>query len=441
MNNNRNLMAKIFNILLSKFKYFLSFYFVIQILLLFRFPIQYTSDSGYYFKLAQDCISQSGMYPLPQHLFEDYIVAPFYVNIITLLLFVFNSSLTIGIFNILLNTLQIFLLYKITALIINKNAALVSVVMYILYLNNLGLVLFNLTELLFTVVISCSLYFYLKKTSWFMLLTGIFCGISIAVRPLGWALVISFMLISIYKIYKKEVKYSVLLYLLIGLFSIIMLFGSITNLSFGKFVYTSDNGPLNILMGANDHANGGYYEKVFEKGELGYLEHPEKLTFNQKQEFWMNQAVSWISAHPVKWIMLFPKKLFNMFAWDDIAVSKLVFNNFNLFNFLKALKENIPVDSIFGGYSIIPIMFWGMLILYHHLIYYFIIIFFIFGLIKFRKIVFNNIDFNLLLIFMVVGISMTLIAVGDPRYKYPYMFIIFIFNSLFISKYLIAKEK
>jgi hypothetical protein len=281
----------------------------------------------------------------------------------------------------------------------------------------------------------------LQKTSWSWLLAGIFCGVSIAVRPLGWALVISFSVIIIYKIYKKDIHFSGLLYLLIGLVSIVLLFGSITNLSFGKFVYTSDNGPLNILMGANDHANGGYYENVFEKGEAGYLEHPEKLTFDQKQEFWMTQAVSWISAHPVKWIVLFPKKLFNMFAWDDISVSKLVFNNFTLLNFLKALKEHIPLSNILGGFIGIQIIIWALLILYHHLFYYFILFFFIFGLIKFRKIVFHNPDFNMLLLFITIGIIITLIAVGDPRYKYPYMFIIFIFNSLFISMYFIVKEK
>jgi hypothetical protein len=434
-------MSKIINFLISNFKYILALYFIIQLSLLFKFPIHYTSDSGYYFKLAQDCISQRSIYPLPQHLFEDYIVAPLYINIITFLLSILNSSLTIGIFNIVLNALQIFILYKLTTIIINQKAAIISVIMYMLYLNNLGLELLNLTELLFTVAISFSIYFYLNKKSLSWLLVGIFCGIAIAVRPLGWALVISFLITIIYKIYKKEAHFSGLLYLLIGLFSIILLFGSITILSSGKFIYTSDNGPLNILMGANDHANGGYYENVFEKGEAGYLEHSETLTVDQKQEFWMHQAVSWISVHPVKWIMLFPRKLFNMFAWDDISVSKLVFNNFTLFNFLKALKEHIPLVNILGGFSSTQIIIWALLILYHHLIYYFILFFFIFGLIKFRKMVFNNPDFNMLLLFITIGIIMTLIAVGAPRYKYPYMFIIFIFNSLFISKYLIAKEK
>ena len=197
-------MSKIINFLISNFKYILVLYFLIQLSLLFKFPIHYTSDSGYYFKLAQDCISQRGIYPLPQHLFEDFIVAPLYVNIIAFLLIIFNSSLTIGIFNIVLNTLQIFLLYKITALIINKNAALISVLMYILYLNNLGLILLNLTELLFTVIVSGSIYFYFKKTSWSWFISGIFGGMSIAIRPFGWALVISFLVIIIYEIYKKK---------------------------------------------------------------------------------------------------------------------------------------------------------------------------------------------------------------------------------------------
>src|ERR1035437_10531724 len=124
-------MSKFINILLSNFKYILSLYFIVQISLLFNFPLHYTSDSGYYFKLAQDCISQGSIYPLPQHLFEDYIVAPLYVNLIALLLTGFNCSFTIGVFNIILNALQIFLLYKITTIIIDQKAARISVILYI----------------------------------------------------------------------------------------------------------------------------------------------------------------------------------------------------------------------------------------------------------------------------------------------------------------------
>jgi hypothetical protein len=40
-----------------------------------------------------------------------------------------------------------------------------------------------------------------------------------------------------------------------------------------------------------------------------------------------------------------------------------------------------------------------------------------------------------------MGIIMTIAAIGDPRFKYPYMFIIFIFNSLFISMHLTEKEE
>lgn len=124
-----------------------------------------------------------------------------------------------------------------------------------------------------------------------------------------------------------------------------------------------------------------------------------------------------------------------------ISPLKLVFNNFNLYNFLKALKEHVPLGNILGGFSSFQIIIWTFLIIYHHLIYYFILFFFIFGLIKYRTIVFSNPDLNMLLLFVTIGIIITLVAVGDPRYKYPYMFIIFIFNSIFISKYLIAKEK
>ena len=129
-----------------------------------------------------------------------------------------------------------------------------------------------------------------------------------------------------------------------------------------------------------------------------------------------------------------------IYAWDDISVSHLVFNNFNLLNFLKAVKEHVPMDITFSGYSNIQIFSWALLQLIHHLFYYFILFFFIFGIIKYRIKVFTNINFNLLLLFMSIGIMMTLVAVGAPRYKYPYMFIFFIFNSLFISLHISKKE-
>ncbi|MDR3609094.1 MAG: glycosyltransferase family 39 protein [Ignavibacteriaceae bacterium] len=433
-------MAKAINFLLSKFKYVLLLYFIIQIIFLFKFPLIYTSDSGYYFKLAQDCISHHGFYPLPQHLFEDYIVAPLYVNFIIILLLIFNSSFTIGIFNIVLNAIQIFLLYKITTIIIDEKAARISVILYILYLNNLGLVMLNLTELFFTVIVSGGLYFFLKQKSRSLFIAGIFCGLSIAIRPIGWALVLSFLTIETYRVYKKEVRFRGVSYLIAGLFIIVLLFGSISKLYFGEFIYTSNNGPLNILMGANDNANGGFYAKVFDKGQPGYIEHPENLTYYQKQEFWKNNAGSWITAHPLKWVMLFPKKLLNMFAWDDVSVSKIVFNNFNLYNFLKAVKEHVPMGIAFAGFSTIEIFIWGTLQVYHHLFYFFILFFFIFGIIKYRFKVFSNSDFNLLLLFLLIGIMMTIATIGDPRFKYPYMFIIFIFNSLFISNYFLVKE-
>jgi hypothetical protein len=352
----------------------------------------------------------------------------------------FNSSIIIGIFNIVLNSLQIILLYKITDSIINERAAKISVILYILYLNNIGLILLNLTELFFTVTVSAGIYFYLKQKTWAWILTGIFCGLSIAIRPLGWALVLSLSAILIYKIYKKDIGISAIVNLFAGLVGIILIFGYTSKVNFGEFVYTSNNGPLNMLMGANENANGGYYEKVFEKGASGYIEHPERLAYYQKEQYWQTKAYSWISAHPVKWIMLLPKKLFLIYAWDDIAISPLVFDNYNLLDFLKGIKEHIPMGTSFHQYSTLKIIIWGLLQIYQHLFYFFILFLFIFGIIKYRKNIFKNTNYNLLLLFSFVGIMLTLAAVGAPRYKYPYMFIIFIFNSLFISMYLSEKE-
>ncbi|MCZ7613406.1 MAG: hypothetical protein M5T52_07685 [Ignavibacteriaceae bacterium] len=68
----------------------------------------------------------------------------------------------------------------------------------------MALILQNYSELFFLLLISASIYFYLHKNSVSMVLSGIFLGASIAVRPLGWALLATFVLLHIYKIIKTK---------------------------------------------------------------------------------------------------------------------------------------------------------------------------------------------------------------------------------------------
>ena len=137
-------MKKLIKFLASKIKYIIFIYVLIQIVLILTINTNYRSDALYYYKLAQECIEQNEFYPARQHLYEDYIVAPLYINTLVLVLKVYNSTITISLFNLVVIILQIMFLYKITKQIFYEDIAQLTVLLFILYLKHYWL---NASEL------------------------------------------------------------------------------------------------------------------------------------------------------------------------------------------------------------------------------------------------------------------------------------------------------
>ncbi len=178
-----------------------------------------------------------------------------------------------------------------------------TVLLFILYLNTIGLVLQNYTELFFLLLISASIYFYLLNKNVYLILSGIFLGGAIAVRPSGWALLLAFISIQIFTSIKKKKLLFKFFHIYSGTLVFIILFGGFTYSHFGKFEFTSTTGPVNLLLGANDDATGGFNSTVFEKGKAGYIEYLDSLTYIQKGEFYQEQAVKWIERKSGKMVV------------------------------------------------------------------------------------------------------------------------------------------
>ena len=426
-------LDKFISFLSDNIKYIFFFYVLAQCALLFRFPVQYVSDSAYYWKLAHDCINAHGFYPLSQQIFDDLIIAPLYVNVIILLLKIYNSTLSIGLYNIILNSLQLLILFKIVNSLFNKKTAVIASLLYMLSLNNLGMVAVNITELSYTTLLLLSIYFYIKVGRLNLLAAGLICGASIAVRPLGWALFASYIITLLITRPKGKLICN-LSCVTLGLAAFIIVFGSLMKLSSGYFIYTSSTGPINMLMSANDNASGGFFPIQSDyKGGPGYIPGGDTLTFRQKHDIMAGRAVSWVKDHPVKWFSLIPIKILLLFRWDDISVSRILSPDFNYQTFLKLIKHDPTVTQ---KYPVSFLAFWALLLALHHLFYFAGLTFFIYGLIKFRKEIYMNSFLQMLLIYSVIGIAMTMVADADVRFKYPYMFALFICNAFFITEYL-----
>ncbi len=208
-------MKKLIHLLTLKIKYIVIIYAAIQLVLIFTSEIAYNSDALYYYNLAQKCIDQNVFYPAQQNLNDDYIVAPLYINLTFLVLKSYNSTVAIGLFNLIVILLQIYVLYKITQKLFSEDVARITILLFILYLNTIGLMLQNYTELFFLLLVSSSIYFFILQKSKYLVLSGILTGCAIAVRPVGWALLVAFLTIQFLFIYKNKTnKPEFFLYLL-----------------------------------------------------------------------------------------------------------------------------------------------------------------------------------------------------------------------------------
>ncbi len=434
-------LEKTFSFFQKNLKTFLLFYLAVQLAYLAFFPLKFQSDSLYYFKLAQDCLRLHTFYPAPMHLYEDYITAPLYVNILVVLLRIYNSEITIGLFNVVLNFTQLLLVYKITENIFGKECGKLSVIIYIFYLSTLGMILFNLTEFLFNVLILASVYFYLQKGKYSIFISGIFAAASVGVRPLGWALLAAYLVNFLFAGENIKFKLKEGGILIAGALLFISSFGLFTYSNFGRFIFTSTNGPVNLLIGANDDATGAYNDKVFREGNAGYIFQPETKTYIQKENFWFVKAAGWIAAHPIKYISLFPLKLIHIFIWDDFTVSRLLnFTDWNLYRVMKNIfvqKEAVP---LLGDKPLILKFSYFFLLIIHHLYYFLIMILFLLTISKNIKKIFNTNSLRILFLFIIFGISIHLLTFGDARFKYPYIITMMIFIPSIIYQRIITPK-
>lgn len=401
-------------------------------MLILFLPIEYRSDSHRYFNLAQDCLQANSFYPASQHLYSHYILAPLFINILLLLLNISNSVFIISIFNLLLNSLQLFLIYKISLKIFNKNVAAITVLLYIFYLNNLGFLVSNLSELLFGVLVLAALIFYTRKGNLNFLICGLFIGASICVKPVGYTLLLAFILFFIYSKVKLNKTYPVI-WLISGVITFISVFGLFNHLHFGRFIFTASTGPINILMGASDNATGGYKDEVFKLGNEGYLANGDSMTYSEKNDFYTGKSLDWITSNPLRWLGLMPLKLVHTFIWDDITVSYLL--GTGDWDFAKIVKY-LWIDKSFK--NILPDASLTKKIIFFtvegiHLIYYYILIALtIIGIIIYKKNILKSEIIPIIILYVLLGIVMILIVVGNVRFKYPYVIILLPFAANYI---------
>ncbi len=432
-------MSKILNYFISHFKTLIIIYILIQILFLI-FSISYIENDipkyYQYYEIAQNCLSKGTIYPAPMNLYDDFIIAPLYINLIIVVISIYHSVISIGILNIILNILQLYFLYKISKKVFNESVAKITSILYMFYLNSLGMIILDLTEMFFGVLVLSSIYFYLKTEKKYIFISGLLAAASLGVRPIGWALLISIMVIEFYNWINNKIVPKKLLLYLTGVSFFILIFGAITYYNFNYFIFTSVTGGYNLLIGANDLANGGYNDHVFEKGNLGYIPDTAKKTFVEKDKIWRNESIDWINKNKLKWIGFMPLKIIHTYIWDDITLNHILkMPNLNFAAFVKYIIKGRSISNIFHGYSTIRIILYFILEALNLLYYYALLLLIFIGVKSVSKAKMWNPNLLILVVFFFLGLIITMIIFGGARYKYPYIILLLPFAAIAIKSY------
>jgi hypothetical protein len=407
-------------------------YAIIQVILLLFINLPFTSDSLAYYEQASDCILHNTFYPAPHNLYDSYIVAPIYINFLSLVLRIYHHPLMIHIVNIVLNLLQAFLIYAITRLLFqNERQSKIAVLLYMAFLTNLGIIFYNYSELLFGVLLLFSFYLYLNDTPVSAIISGAILALACNTRPIGLALFISILILGIVVFFhERHIASRTLLVLGSCLFTLLII-GETTKLHMGYFVPLPTNGACNILIGANDDANGSFTDRVFQPGKAGHLDHPDSLTVFEKENICRDAAFKWIAQHPWRWAALVPAKFFHLFGRDDWTIPALLnTDRWNCYTIAKLFFKEHRSQDIFAGESTTFIIAFITLFVLHHLYYYTLL-----GMMTYQYWYYKKHFLNFVIsrnramyLFVIVGIFITLCSVGVPRYQYS--FIIFLIPTI-----------
>ena len=359
------------------------------------------SDAYNYQKWAWECFSNGSWYPETQQFYsESYICYAGYINFLIACLHIFGTLKFVPIINLLLNTLQLFALYKICKNISNQTVAYYFVIFYCILLSNISIVAVTTSDLFFMTFMMCSLALIQKK-HFLLFLSGILIAYANYVRPFAILFLLPIFLYVLY--HKFNWKYYISYFCGITFMTLLLLIFSYT--INGTLHISSTTGGTNLIIGANDDINGTYTDKVFQEGNIGYIADDATYDVFQKDSIWKSRSIEWIKENPAKYLAYAPIKMARLW-WAD-SYSHLLLSN---------EKHN---DS--GINRILSVMA-------NSISYYIILVFFCIGIFKLGKKIWGY--WGIFLIPLVGGCLLHMVMYGGMRYHYPFMPIIILYAAI-----------
>lgn len=406
---------------------------IAQIVLCFVFDGPQISDSRVYLGLANKVISDNSWYPNENLLSEPFFFGNGYINLIALVLRFTDSLIPLFILNMIFVQITLWSCFYIIKKYVNNIYAHYIFIIIFCMLNTFWSEVVQIrTELPFTAVAFLALALITSQKKYLYPISGILFALANWIRPLG----IAFLTGTIVLIVCQNRKLSNILKMLGSYLITIVLIGAFTFSICGHFVYQSTTLGYNLIMSANDEADGSFMD-VTSEGKVGYIskEQKEQMIFKDYDNYYKKMSIDWILKNPVKYIMQIPKKLFYLYSTETYSGSTYFNNEIDTggIDYIKSVYNKIT------GNVQEKITLGDCLIIFNQLWYMLIAILFILNI--FYSIKENHWRFMLPhYIIMLLGTGITMLIVGGARYHFPYLPIM-IMGASFTVDFLINYNK
>ena len=372
------------------------------------------SDAARYVEAALRCVREGHFCPTASDFIGTYTAANGYVNILVLLFRLTGSVRAAYWLNLLF--VQILLFSVLAAAYGATRSADVcarTAIFFCLSAPYWSEICIARTELCFTALAFLALALLYAKRGGLPFVAGLLLAYANWVRPLG----VPFFCAAIWILFYRRTKWHGYVRLLAGFAAMVAAICLFTLHSSGRFVYQPTIASVNLLIGANDDADGSYSDVVFSEGKAGYIPPEQKKTmiYDEIGSVYAAAAKEWILKHPGKYIALMPKKVFYLYATDTYA-GEVYFDN------LKPTAGKTYVREIAGmlrgnGRAW---TFGDVVICWGQAFYMLTFALFLCGVIRsMRRGYWRSLSF-LYGIFL-VGTAMVMLTVGGGRYHFSYL--------------------
>lgn len=398
------------------------FSLILQVILVFFSDGTQNGDMAGYEYMANIIAKSGQLYPNNNFLYTDYIHSPGYVNFLGFTIWLFGTIKGALYLNVLLNAILAFEIFYLARHFFNETTAYLSLFLFVIYPTTYGIVYFAGSDLPSTILFLGAIILYSQRKLKYAILAGVLVALGNWIRPFIPALLI----VILYMTYAfhKGMRIKLFSGFAATLILTVCLIGFSVSRNFKYFSFQASTAGVNMIMGANDDADGSYDNTVLGEGKIGYINPNDSLDVIERDQYWRSKSIEWIQQNPVKWVKLIPFRLAFMYAHDPHAMYPL---SGDMTLEVEGREYNIEMVKNFPHWNSFQ---WVM---FYNQIFYMTCLFLAcvgaYYIIKSR----NKMGLTLLL-YWFLGTCMILFIVGCNRYHYPYMPVIILFASYAIGR-------